>query len=41
MTDGQHKYDYLLLADLVNHTVVSDAELAKTGKIPCQRSAKG
>ena len=41
MTDGQHKYDDLFFADLENYTVVSDAKLAKTGKIPRQRSAKG
>lgn len=41
MTDSQYKYDDLLLADLVNYTVVSDAKLAKTGKISCQWSAKG
>ena len=41
MTDGQYEYYDLLLADLVNHTVVSDAKFAKTGQIPRQRSAKG
>ena len=41
MTDGQHKYDDLFFADLENYTVVSDAKLAKTGKIPRQRSVKG
>jgi hypothetical protein len=41
MTDGEYKYYDLLLADLEDHTVVSDAKLAKTGKIARQRSAKG
>jgi predicted nucleotidyltransferase len=40
MADGQHKNDHLVLADLVNHTIVSDAKLSKTGKISCQRSSK-
>ena len=40
MADGQHKNDHLVLADLVNYTIVSDAKLSKTGQIPCQRSAK-